>query len=153
MSCNFFGSVTDIRPYRSVRPHHCREYWMLFTEQGHSRHGQACPQTYHSSQASRTRACQARDSDFSKCHPRTVHLLSAGVVLVTSVTLWPLVWRLCEVRVREQTYLLKWCLVPARAGSEELVWTRRLINAIHLPFLPKYLQLFLPKFLPRTSHK
>jgi hypothetical protein len=52
------------------------------------------------------RPYQARDSDFSKWHPHMVLLLSAGVVCVSTIALWPLVWRGCEVRVREQTYLL-----------------------------------------------
>jgi hypothetical protein len=33
----------------------------------------------------------ARDSDFSNCHPPTIYLLSAGVELVSAITLWPLV--------------------------------------------------------------
>ncbi len=52
------------------------------------------------------RGLQARDSDFSKWHQHTVLFLSAGVVLGYIIALWPLVWRGCELRVREQTYLL-----------------------------------------------
>jgi hypothetical protein len=73
------------------------------------------------------------DSDFSNCHPPTIYLLSAGVELVSAITLWPLVWRGCEVRVREQTYLL--LLEPA--VCENFLWTRRVFQ----------------KFLPQTSHK
>ncbi len=76
----------------------------------------------------------------------TVISLSAGGVVVSAITLWPLVWRECMARVREHTYLL--LLKPAVAVKFLSMSKRQAgCHINNATFRPKFLPTKIPKFL------